>query len=107
MTSAPPIKKVKRFRVKIGESYATLDFNLHEKGALVKTNSVIGACVFKRNVDCGHAMKRTRDLQKAVARGMFPNWDKLAGLRYDETPTVEEFEQADESDPSPKNDLQP
>ena len=46
MTSAPTTRKVKRFRVKIGESYATLDFNLHEKGALVRCHSVIGSHVF-------------------------------------------------------------
>jgi len=96
MTSAPATKKVKRFRIKIGESYATLNFDLHEKGALVKCPSVIGSSVFKRNVDCGYAMQRTRDLQKAVAEGMFPNWHKLAALKYDETPTVEEFEREEQ-----------
>src|SRR6187401_3636130 len=98
MTTAPTTRKVKRFRVKIGESYATLDFNLHEKGALVRCHSVIGSHVFNRHVDASYAIKRTTELQKAIREGMFPNWDRLAAVSYTEAPTVEEFQREERAE---------
>jgi hypothetical protein len=88
-------KKTRRFRAKIGESYAKLSFDFHEKGVLVKCGAVFQATIFKRNVDVGFAMERTRNLQKEIRESMHSEWKAFAPLAYNEAPTVEEFLVAD------------
>jgi hypothetical protein len=88
----PRMKTVKRFHVKIGDSYATLDFNLHDKGVLVRCHAASHAWVFNRNVDAGHAMERTRKLQAEVRDSMHADWYVFKPLLYDDTPTVEEYQ---------------
>lgn len=88
----PKKKKQKRFRVKIGDNYAWMTEDFHEKGVLVKGVSVIGAKVFNRNVDAGNAIKRTLEVKKEIAESMHADWKAFAAMRYVETPIVEEFE---------------
>jgi hypothetical protein len=88
----PRMKTVKRFHVKIGDSYATLDFNLHDKGVLVRCHAASHAWVFNRNVDAGHAIQRTLKLQAEVRDSMHADWYVFKPLLYPETPTVEEFQ---------------
>jgi hypothetical protein len=88
----PKKKTQKRFRVKIGDSYASLSYDFSEKGALVKCGGQPYATEFKRNVDAGNAIKRTLEIKNQVADSMHAGWKAFAPLQYEETPQVEEFE---------------
>lgn len=88
----PKTKTAKRFRVKIGDSYAALSTDFHEKGVFVKCHGVQYATEFKRNVDAGNAIHRTLERKKEIEESMHVGWAKFDPLRYEETPTVEEYE---------------
>ncbi len=91
MTKIAQNKSVRRFRCKIGDSYAALDFELHDKGVLVPCESIASAHVFKRNVDASYAVQRTYQLQDSIRKSMFPTWKKFAPLNYPCAPMIEEF----------------
>lgn len=85
-------KQIRQFRIKIGDQYAALNFDLHDKGVLVKNGKMAAsAAVFKNNNACGFAISRTIEKQNEIKASMFPQWKKFDPLKYQETPDVEEF----------------
>lgn len=85
-------KAAKRFRVKIGDSYARLDRELHDKGVFVKCRDVHSADVFKTNAAAGTAIQRTMELKSRIRGSMYADWKKFDCVRYAEFPQVEEFQ---------------
>lgn len=85
-------KAGRRFRVKIGPSYAKLSMDFHEKGVFVRCSTLDEATEFKRNVDAGNAIKRTLEIKNQIAESMHAGWQAFAPLQYEETPVVEEHE---------------
>lgn len=88
----PKTKAAKRFRVKIGTSYAKFNFDLHEKGVFVKCGSINQAEVFKTNASAGSAIQRTYEFKKRIGESMLSDWEKFNCVKYREAPEVEEFE---------------
>lgn len=88
----PKTKPAKRFRVKIGDSYAAFNFDLHEKGILVKCRDVFSAEVFRTNATAGNAIQRTYEFRHKVAESMHADWSKFDCVKYKEAPQVEEYQ---------------
>lgn len=88
----PKTKPAKRFRVKIGDSYAAFNFDLHEKGILVKCRDVFSAEVFRTNATAGNAIQRTYEFRTRIRDSMYADWPKFDCVKYKEAPQVEEFQ---------------
>ncbi len=86
-------KTAKRFRVKIGDQYANLNFDLHEKGVLVKCGALsYRATEFKTNATAGNAIQRTYEFKNKIRDSMYADWGKFDCVKYKDAPEVEEYQ---------------
>lgn len=89
----PETKKIKirRYRVKVGDSYCKLNYNFHESGAVIPGYTQEQATVFNAIVSAKAAILRTMNTQAEVKKGMYADTPIFAPLMFKGTPKLEEF----------------
>ncbi len=85
-------KQVKRFRVKVGETYCSLSKKFHDLGVIIPdAASRDEAHIFVTLVAANNAIQRRYEARNIVMAGMYPDLPMFKPLMFDLVPVVEEF----------------
>lgn len=96
MSTQTKTKMVKRFRVKMGNKYCSLNTDFHELGVSIPDTDVDGAHIFKTRVAAGNAIDRMQEARKKADTSMYPDFKGWAPLRFTGILEVEEFQTEDD-----------
>lgn len=86
-------KLVKRFRVKVGDKYCSLSRDFHELGTVHPDTTQDKAHVFNTSVMAQNCIERALSAQASIRTSLYPDCKLFDPLRFEGTPTIEEFQE--------------
>ncbi len=84
-------KQVKRFRVKVGNNYCSLNNTFAPLGVCIPDSSMEAAHVFTSMNGANNAISRTVEAQRLARESMFPEFKVFKPLYFKGAPEAEEF----------------